>query len=230
MFVSGVIGVLAFVSLFAAVFIRQATSNQQQWAAGVVQPGIWDQLFRGHDAGVIVQSLLLVPAALVIGRKDADATTVWQSPIAVMGVLANLLLALSLVLVFVTQASDMLYMLPQAFVGVWIILVCRAGPAGIGKPLRIFGWIVGIGLIIVGLADVGIIMALGPSMMAIVGPVPAQVDPVGVTGALNEWSHVALSVGSVLGVITLPFWSMLAGRGIVRAGGTPMGHVTPQGG
>ena len=214
---SGIVGLLAFASLFAAVFIRQATGDEQQWAAGVMQPGIWDQLFRGHDMGVILQSLLLVPAALVIRPQGQVVGPFWRSPMAFTGVTSNLLLALSLVLVFATQASDMLYMLPQAFVGVWIISACRAQPPGLGKALRGFGWVVGIGLILVGIGDLGIAVALGPSVMAIIGPVPTQVDPVGVRSALNGWSHVVLDVGSVLGVLTLPIWSIIAGIGLVRA-------------
>jgi hypothetical protein len=224
---SGIIGLLAFASLFGALYLRETTADQQQWAAGLIQPGVWDLLFRGHDLGVILQCLLLLPAALVLRRHGTVAGPFWRSPMAFMGVSANLLLALSLVLVFVTQASDMLYMLPQAFVGAWIIAVCRARTPGLGKLLRGFGWVVGIGLVIVGLADIGIIAALGPSVMAIIGPVPKQVDPVGVTSALNAWSHVALDIGSLLGVPTLPIWSILAGRAIARAATVPAGQAQP---
>jgi hypothetical protein len=217
MMLSGAVGLVAFGLLFAAVFVRQLTGDQQQWASGVLQPGIWDHLFRAHDIGVILQSLLLVPAALVIRRRGSVDGPFWRSPMAFTGVAANLLLALSLVLVFATQASDMLYMVPQAFVGIWIIAACRARPPGLGKAVRGFGWVVGLGLVIVGLADIGIAVALGPSVMAIIGPVPTQVDPVGVSSALNGWSHIALDIGSLLGVLTLPFWSILAGRGLARA-------------
>jgi hypothetical protein len=217
MIASGVIGLLAFASLFAALYLRETTASQQQWAAGVIQPGIWDAFFRGHDLGVIAQSLLLLPAALAIQRPDARPALSGLPLMSLFGVAALVLLALSLVMVFALKSSDMLYMLPQGFVGVWLIAAVRARPPGLGKALRVLGWVSGLGLVVVGLADIGIVVALGLSPLALVGPMPPQVDPEGVRGALNGWSHAFLDLGSVLGVLTLPVWSILAGRGIARA-------------
>ena len=217
MIASGVMGLLAFASLFAALYTRETTASQEQWAAGVIQPGIWDTLFRGHDVGVILQALLLVPAALAIRPRRAPAAAGGLPVMALVGVLANVLLAVSLLMVFTLKSSDMLYMFPQGFVGVWLICVVRARPEGLGRALRVLGWVSGFGLMLVAVANAGIVLALGPSVLALVGPVPTQVDPAGVRSALNSWSHLLLDIGSVFGMLTLPVWSILAGRSIARA-------------
>lgn len=221
MVVSGVMGLLAFASLFAALYMRETTASQEQWAKGVIQPGIWDTLFRGHDVGVILQALLLVPAALSFRGRNSESTLPGLPPMAVVGVVANVSLALSLLMVFVLKASDMLYIVPQGFVGVWVLSVAQARPPGTGNVLRVLGWVSGLGLVLVALACLGVAAAIGPSVLALVGPVPIAVDPEGVRGPLNAWSHMFLDVGTVLGVLTLPIWSILAGLKIARARRSP---------
>jgi hypothetical protein len=214
---SGVMGLFAFASLFAALYMRETTASQEQWASGVIQPGIWDTLFRGHDIAVILQALLLVPAALAIRGRDSAPTIPGLPPMALVGALANALVAVSLLMVFVLQSSDMLYMLPQGVVGAWVIWVARVRPPGLGKALCMLGWISGVGLVLVAIACLGIASAIGPSVLTLIGPAPKTVDPEGVLSPLNAWSHLLLDIGTVLGVLTLPAWSILAGRGIARA-------------
>src|ERR1700743_84763 len=82
-------------------------------------------LLRSHDAGVIVQSLCLIPFALAL---DAIARQHSHGSSRAMGDAAGpflILVVILMLLSFVRVVADVLYMIPQGAVGGWLIAVCR---------------------------------------------------------------------------------------------------------
>src|SRR4051812_46865358 len=137
--VSGVFGIAAFACLI--VFLVTRPSDQQTSHI----------LLRSHDAGIIVQSLCLIPFALALGAIARQ-----QSPGSSrgMGTAAVAFLSVVVVLVllgFVKVVADVLYMIPQGAVGGWLIAVCLQKANGLPKGLRMLGVVAGVGLILISL-------------------------------------------------------------------------------
>jgi len=216
---SGIAGLFAFAFLIAALVGREALADEQAWRAGVIEAGFWDALFRVHDGAAFAQAVLMIPVVRVL-HSYVPRPAGWNLLAARLGAGACAVLALTVGMIFVTDGSDMLYMIPQAFVGAWLVAVNYLRPLGVSRRARWLGIVAGIGLLIVGLAAAGIAAALGPSILAPVGPVPPQASVAGVTSTLNEVSHVALDIGTLLGVLTYPVWSILTGRALLKSSET----------
>jgi len=159
---------------------------------------------------------MIAPVYALAARVDSGGRPS-ASALARLGATAFGLLALCLALIFITRASDMLYMLPQGIAGAWLLMLNRRHPAGFGKALRVFGIVSGAGLFVVGISAIGVGAALGPGMLAIVGPIPTRVDAAAEQGTLNIVSHVFMMAGTLAGVLTFPAWCILAGRSLGRA-------------
>jgi len=212
---SGIAGLVAFSFLIAALVGREALADEQAWRAGVIEAGFWDALFRLHDAAAIAQAVLMIPVVRVL-HSYVLRPAGWNSLAALLGAAVYTVLALTIAMIFVTHGSDMLYMIPQAFVGAWLVALNGLQPAGVSWRVRWLGIVAGTGLVIVGLAAAGIAAALGPSVLTAVGPVPKQISAAGVTSTLNEVSHAALDIGTLLGVLTYPVWQTLTGRAMLK--------------
>ena len=61
----------------------------------------------------------------------------------------------------------MLYMLPQGGIGRWLMATCLKQPIGLSRSLCIFGFVSGVGLLLVGVSFVAIAAAQGPELWAI---------------------------------------------------------------
>jgi len=106
---SGVIGVLAYVSMTAAVLVRSAN----------IPP---DLLFRLNDAGVILQSLLMIPVTVALFSLSGQRPPAMSRATLAFGTVALLLTIIWLALIFVHLAWDMVYTIPQGLIGVWLML------------------------------------------------------------------------------------------------------------
>jgi hypothetical protein len=196
--VSGVFGIAAFACLI--VFLVTRPSDQQTSHI----------LLRSHDAGIILQSLCLMPFALALGAIARQ-----QSPESsrVMGTAAVAFLGLVVLLVllgFVNVVADVLYMIPQGAVGGWLIAVCLQKANGLPKGLRILGVVAGVGLILISLFPIGYSLFVDPAMLR--GPISDDAPtPPGTDGA-NGIVHMVLAAGTLIGCSMYPLWSALAGR------------------
>lgn len=196
---SGVIGLIAFLVLMLAVTTRSTWTLSSRVYL----------LFRAHDLAVVLQLLLLIPVALRltqlshqhppgIGRK----TVAW-------GITALCLTALLLVLGVCKLVNDMAYMLPQGVFGAWLIVASLRLSGSLPRWLRYFGIVVGFGLVLVGTVFPGLAIFVYPNMWKI--PAVPVDDEVFQHTAINHILHVLLAIGSVLGVVTLPVWSLFTG-------------------
>src|SRR5688572_33312318 len=80
---------------------------------------------RGHDVATAVACLLIAAAAWSFRGHSGG---VLVRPVAWLGTLGGITTALLLSLVFLSGASDMLYMLPQGVIGLWVIAVSGRKP------------------------------------------------------------------------------------------------------
>ncbi len=108
----------------------------------------------------------------------------------------------------------MLYMFPQGGIGLWLIVLCAGKTAGFGTATRIFGFISGLGLVLIAISFVMIATALGaPWALADARSVP--VAPADLASPLNDYGHLVLNAGSLFGIPTYPIWAWLASRAVV---------------
>ena len=204
---SGVLGILAFASLLVPVVARILRFRRATVTL----------LFRTHDIGVAIQSLLMIPVVLVLYAFVRELSPARGRSTLALGLAGNVGLALCISLIFLTRASDMVYMLPQGLVGVWLILTSRQLAGTFSRGLTTTGTIAGLGLVIVALSLLAIAFALGPGILALRGPIPRSPDP-NLSNVTNRIAHITLAIGTFMGVLLYPVWSILAGRKLLRVG------------
>jgi len=202
---SGIIGFVAIAFLIAAVTARTTWSISNHVYL----------LFRAHDIGVALQFLLLVPLARGLQKLSRrNHPSISNSAIA-WGIGAIGLVALLLILGVGKVVNDMFYMLPQGIFGAWLILMNARLSGSLPRWLRVFGMIVGFGLLLVGTVFPGLAAFVYPNMWKIPA-VPVDNETFQNT-AINRVLHLILALGSLLGVVTLPVWTLLVGSKLLRA-------------
>ena len=222
---AGTLGVLALGALVLALQSRATDAVINPEANRIVElPRV---AMRAHDLGSVLQAFLMIPAVLFLSPL-AGADHGKTGRLTALGLIGETTVALSLLLTFVSNASDMLYMMPQGLVGLWLILVSF----GTRHTLRGTAWIgivAGTGLVIIALSSIGIAVAIGP-VAAVLKPAAAPpVDPAAISGATNRVAHLALAAGTLLGRTLYPLWAislgirLLSGRAVDIRGGAPAG-------
>jgi hypothetical protein len=198
--VSGVFGILAFACLMAFLVMRPSETDQ----------GISHILLRSHDAGIIFQSLCLIPFTLAldaIARRHSLAS----SRVMVIAVITFLGLVVALLLLsFFKVVADVLYMIPQGAVGGWLIVACRQIANGLPRGLRRLGTVAGVGLILISIFPIGYSLFVDPAILH--GPVSDDDPGPPGTERANQIVHIALAIGTLIGCSTYPIWTALAGR------------------
>ena len=191
---SGLVGLVAYGFLWAYLLAGMSGAG-----ASKLVP-----LIRAHDVGVILQSLLMIP--LVLAIEDAVA----------LGVAALLLTILCLLLSIANLINGQLFMIWQGLLGAWIIIVCRFALTTLSQGLRRFGTVVGVGLLIVAIFPIGYLIFVDPSL----GPLPWDYDGPPGTERANDILHDILGIGGFLGIATLPIWTALTGRRLLKTATT----------
>jgi hypothetical protein len=101
-------------------------------------------------------------------------------------------------------------MLPQGIFGVWLILISLHLKGILSKGLSWFGMVVGLGLTFVGFFFVGYTIFVSTIPFRIPAASLEEASKIPITSA-NNYLHYFLDIGSLLGVLTLPFWTILIG-------------------
>lgn len=198
--VSGVFGIAAFACLIAFLVMRPSEADRQ----------MSHLLLRSHDAGIVLQSLCLMPFALAL---DAIARRHSPGSGRATGLAAVTFLALVVVLVllgFFKVVADVLYMIPQGAVGGWLIVVCRQKANGLPRSLRILGVVAGVGLLLISVFPIGYALFVDPAILH--GPISDNGPAPPGTASANRIVHIALAIGTLIGCSMYPLWSALAGR------------------
>jgi hypothetical protein len=196
---SGIIGLVAIAFLIAAVTARTT------W---IISSRVY-LLFRAHDIGVVLQFLLLIPLALGLQKLARRNHSDISSGAITWGIGAISLVALLLILGVGKLVNDMFYMLPQGVFGAWLIFINVRLSGTLPRWLSFFGMIVGLGLLLVGTVFPGLAAFVYPNMWKI--PAVPVDDETFRNTEINRVLHLILAVGSLLGVVTLPIWTILTG-------------------
>jgi hypothetical protein len=168
---------------------------------------------RLHDIACAFQFLLLIPVfsgAYSLLRPNSPYSSKMTFFI---GIVAALMTSLCLMLIFVKVVSEILYMIPQGLLGISLIGINLRKYELISLGLRIFGIIVGIGLLLTGIFPLGFAFLVNMDALRIPAA-PMREYP---QTHANNFLHILLFIGSFLGVITLPFWTILLGKALLKS-------------
>jgi hypothetical protein len=159
--------------------------------------------------GVVLQFLLLIPFARGLQESSRENHPGMSSDVVAWGIGAVILVVSFLLLGVGRMINDMAYMLPQGVFGVWLILVNASRSSPLPRGLRVFGIIVGCGLVLVGTVFPGMALFVYPNMWKM--PAVSVEDETFRNTVINKAIHLVLAIGSLFGVVPLPIWTMLAG-------------------
>lgn len=197
---SGATGFVAIGALIAYL----ATQASEFIGTGVMPP-LGKALITSNYAAVLLQALLMIPVAFALhalGRRRAPGTSraaLYVAVISLGGVaLVRFLLLLS------PAVSDILFMGPMGFVGLWLVAVNWLLAGVLPIWLRVLGTIAGIGLVI-----------LGASFFFLGGILVLWDGPFSYTNNVNF--HVGIAIGGFPGFIIYPLWAIFLGRNLLRA-------------
>lgn len=204
--ISGIVGILAYGFLFTAVTTRSSMA---------IPPSVYF-MFRAHDVGVILQFLLMIPVVFGLHNLSQKQSPGMSQTTLATGIGALCFTILFLLLAFPKVLDDGLYMFPQGIFGVWLMVVNWRLSGLLPRGIRWFGMVVGFGLMLVGTFPVGYTIFVDTSPLQIPAIAPED-GPVNFTPA-NTILHQVLVIGSLMGVATLPIWSILLGVKLHRSG------------
>ena len=194
--ISGIIGLLSFGFLIAFLILRSPS------------PSLGIFMIRVHDIGVIIQFLLITLFALgfyTILHQRSPGMSLLNLCI---GAAALFFTILFLILGSNKIISDTLYMFPQGVFGIWLIKLNSIMLNILPKSLRRLGKVVGAGLILVGTFPFIFAIFVDPE----IGFQPIPKNYVDKDNPANIIAHIILLIGTFMGVLTLPIWSILTGR------------------
>lgn len=199
---SGLMGIMSFAFLIAcAVFIASQKTEIKEFDDA---PLLARLLFKGSYVGNVLQALFMIPVAATVHtlgrlrsqRMSRAATAVGISALIAVVVLRGLPLVNP-------KASDILFIGPMGFVGVWLVAVNWLLSGVLGRGTRITGTIVGIGFVIAGLS------------FFFLGGLAEFTHPNSIRDDLVF--HIGLWVGGIPAFILYPVWTILLGRKLLRA-------------
>ncbi|WP_157580416.1 hypothetical protein [Segetibacter koreensis] len=206
---SGIVGIIGYAFLITAVTTRTEVALSLNNPTYV--------MFKTHDVLVIFHFIFIIPTTFALYRLSQLQPRAISKLTLRLGAGAAFFTALFLILGIFLIISDGLYSVPQGVFGVWMIIVCKNRQNILSKGLRWFGMIVGLGLIITGLFFPLYAIFVSSTVLKIpaVDPSDPANFPDHVTW-INEHLHYLLDVGSVIGMLTFPFWTLFIGRKLLR--------------
>lgn len=200
---SGIIGIFVIVFLVAYLVYRNENLDQ----------GLLFQ--RLHDGGLAFQFLLFIPVAISSYKLSQQKNSRVSRSFLNTGITIILLTALFTLLIFPKILSDGFYTFPQGLFGIWLIVVNWKLAGIFSRGLRWFGIVVGFGLMLVGMFFVLYAIFVSTIQLRIPAAPLDEVINVPVTSA-NVFLHYFIDIGSLLGVLTLPFWTIIIGYKLLR--------------
>ncbi len=202
---SGTIGFMAYGFLFTAV------TSRTDW---VISNYVY-LMFRAHDIGVIIQFLLLIPVVFGLFKLSQAKPQGMSRSTLKVGVGALLFTAVFLLFGIVKIFYDVLYMVPQGVFGVWLMVANWRLSGVLRNGLRWFGIVVGSGLLIVATYVPGYAIFVDPVILRI--PVVDLANyPEPPMDLANTILHQMIWIGTIMGVVTLPIWTILLGTRLLR--------------
>ena len=199
---SGGMGIMSFAFLIAcAVFIASQKTEIKEFDDA---PLLVRLLFKGSYVGNVLQALFMIPVAAAVhtlGRLRSQRMSRAATALGISALIAVVVLrGLPLVK---PKVSDILFIGPMGFVGVWLIVVNWLLSGVLGRAIRTTGAIVGIGFVIAGLS------------FFFLGGLAEFTHPNSIRDDLVF--HIGLWVGGIPAFILYPVWAILLGRKLLRS-------------
>ncbi len=205
---SGILGIIAFVCLITFLVMRLSGGNEQTY----------QRLIKGHDLALILQTLGLIPVAFALRAAVRQSAPYLSTAWVALVVTGISLTVVFLLLSFARIVADVIYMIPQGLIGIWLIAMCRQPQArNFSRGLRRLGTVAGFGLILAAAYPVGYFLFVDPSIFH--GPISDDVPPPAGTETANVIFHLMLAVGTFTGFALYPLWTALLGRKLLKAEG-----------
>lgn len=201
---SGIIGIVAYAFLIVYLSIRNQDAQN-----GLVP-------VRIHDFCVILQFLFLIPLVIVLFKLIKQHSPSTSRALLYVGIVSICFTALFLLLNFPKVVADVLYMFPQGVFGAWMIIACLRTRGLIPQWLRWFGIIVGVGLVLVGIFPLGYAIFVDNVILHIPAVSDEVVAKIPVNTPANIFLHQLIWIGTLMGVLTLPVWTILVGARLLR--------------
>jgi hypothetical protein len=201
---SGVIGIVAYVFLIGFLLIR----NQD------AQNGVLP--IRVHDSCVILQFVFLIPVVTALYKLIKGRYLNISQVMFYAGVGALCFTIIFLLLIFPKFLADTLYMFPQGIFGVWVIVSSLRLKEIVPNWLRWFGILVGFGLTLVGIFPIGYAIFVDNIILQIPAPSDEVINKIPAETPANIVIHQFLYIGSFIGVLTLPIWTIFIGVSLLR--------------
>jgi hypothetical protein len=203
---SGVIGTTA-VCLITDILLTRVS-----W---IPSDRIW-MLFDAFDIGIGIQYFLLIPAVFALRTLSRQSPPALGNAGFATGKWAAIFIVLLVWLgVGDRIVSNGLYMVPQGIFGIWLLVVNWRLSRSLPGWLRWFGMVVGLGLALVGTSFIGLCFVY-PSNLVI--PHPPMESIKEVNSVANTFFHQLLYFASLLGVATLPIWTIVTGFQLLKKG------------
>jgi hypothetical protein len=201
--VSGVFGLVAFLFIIAALFVRENEGRR-----------VGDLMFRCHDVAAVFQSLFMIKviAALSVDPSRQITPTAFRVGVGTLWTMIGLLLLTVFHLV-----NDMLYMVPLGVFGVWLIVIVRKWWGSVPPHITRLGIVAGAGLCLVGAFPILFGIFVDPK--SLLAPIPANYKDI--NSVANVVAHLVLLIGTLVGVTSYPIWSILLGRNLLKAENKP---------
>lgn len=171
---------------------------------------------RVHDVGAILQFLLMIPVAFEVYNLSNQRSSGMTRTVLYTGIGAISFTVLFLLLIFPKVVSEALYMFPQGVFGVWLMIVCWQMMSILSRGLKWFGMVVGLGLALVGTFPVGYAIFVDTLILQIPAPSAEAIQKIPFDTPANNLMHLILYIGSFMGVLTFPIWSLLLGVRMLR--------------
>ena len=205
---SGALGVIAFV-LLITFLVKRLSGGAEHATTPVI---------RAHDVTALLQFLLLLPLVATlaaIARPVISTTNNGPMPLLrPVGVASLLLVAVCLALIFTHRVPDDLYMIPLGVFGLWLISANRRMTRVLPRRLTGLGTVAGVGLALIGSFPIAFTLFVDHAHWR--GWTPYDYQPPAGTDVANAISHLILVLGTFTGLTTIPVWSALVGRRLLR--------------
>jgi hypothetical protein len=203
---SGVLAIIAFGSLIAyfATTPKEILDSQVAVEPGAL-PLMSRVLITSNSLEVMLQHLFLIPVAVALHAFGLQSSPKLSRAAVTVGIIGLCGVALLELLPLINpKISDIFFMGPTGFVGVWLIAInwLIAGVFSIG--LRIVGAVAGLGSVIVGAS----FFVLAPGLLVLAEHPFAY-------GNDSDF-HSGIAIGGALGIL-FPIWAILLGRSLLRA-------------
>ena len=201
--ISGIFGIAVVGFLIAYLVLRSGDTNNGMLMAKL------------HDGFAIGQMLLFIPFLIALNKLSQQGLLGTGKPTIVTAIVALSFTALFLFLGLIKIMAVVVYMFPQGIFGVCLIILYRQLKGFFSRGLRWFGVVVGFGLALVGCFPLYYAIFVDPIILQIPAAPDEVVAKIPISDA-NMIIHQVLWIGSPLGILTLPFWTLFAGRSLLK--------------